>query len=96
MQIKNTEQTWGWLARALHWLIAAGIVAVIVLGLVQEEMPRGAEKSAVRAVHMAIGLLLFAAMLLRLAWRWFNKTKRLREQSKWTADRGARCVLASR
>lgn len=74
MPLRNTATDWGWLAKALHWAVAAGIFWLIWLGLTQADMPRGAEKQAVRATHASWALLVLALMALRLVWRLANET----------------------
>ena len=74
MGLRNTTAEWGSLAKSLHWLVALGIFAAISLGLLQDEMPRGDDRSEVQMIHGSIALIIFALMILRLAWRWMNVT----------------------
>lgn len=74
MALRNTATEWGWLARALHWLIAIGIFWLIWLGLSQADMPRGDERLAIRATHASWALLVFTLMTIRLVWRLLNPT----------------------
>ena len=46
MALRNTSIEWGSLAKALHWLIAVGIVVLVALGLAQAGLESGPEKSA--------------------------------------------------
>ena len=74
MVLRNTTTEWGSLARALHWLIAIGIFWLIWLGLEQADLPRGDEKTALRAAHASWALLVFTLMTIRLIWRLLNPT----------------------
>lgn len=74
MALRNDAIEWGWLARALHWLVAIGIFWLIWLGLEQADMPRGDEKTALRATHASFALLVFTLMTIRLVWRLVNPT----------------------
>ena len=74
MALRNTTVEWGSLAKALHWLVAIGIFALIYLGLSQSDMPRGAERDQVRMIHGSIALIVFALMTVRIIWRWVNVT----------------------
>lgn len=56
-------------SQTLHWLIAALILATYAIGLVREEMPRGALRTDLLSLHMALGVLVFALTFVRLAWR---------------------------
>lgn len=41
MGLRSTTTEWGSVAKALHWLIAIGLFALIYLGLEQSGMERG-------------------------------------------------------
>ena len=62
------------MAKALHWLVAAGIFLLIYLGLEQSGMERGPEKLAVRETHGSIALIVFVLMTIRLIWRLSDET----------------------
>ena len=72
MGLRNTTIEYGTLAKALHWLVAIGIFALIWLGLDQSGMERGDERQAIRDLHGSIALLVFALMSVRLVWRLAN------------------------
>lgn len=74
MTLRNTTTDWGWAAKSLHWLVAIGIAWLIWLGLTQSDMPRGAERDAIRATHASWALLVLVLMVLRLLWRLANET----------------------
>lgn len=65
----NGKQTYGTVARTFHWLGAALILFQIPLGFVMHDQPLGPDKLANYATHKSLGLLLFALVALRLAWR---------------------------
>lgn len=74
---RNTESGYGIVSIVLHWLVAAAVVGLFVLGLWMVELGyydpwyrRGPE------LHKSIGVLLFAVVVLRLLWRWFNPRPR--------------------
>ena len=71
MAIGNTTATYGWLARALHWVIAILIAYLIYLGLVSGDL-EGEAKSAMRATHKSFALLVLALMTVRVVWRLMN------------------------
>ena len=74
MRLRNTATDWGLLARALHWLIAIGIFYLLYLGITQSGMPRGDEKTALRATHASWALVVFLLMAARLVWRLLSET----------------------
>jgi len=55
-------------AMALHWLMAALIVVVGVLGLLHDSWPRRSQAFWIN-VHALIGLLVWVLILVRLWWR---------------------------
>lgn len=72
MAFRNTDAEFGTLAKALHWLVAIGIFALIYLGLEQADLARGDEKSRIRFIHASIALAVFLLMTLRIVWRFMN------------------------
>lgn len=74
MELRNTTMEWGTLAKALHWIIAIGILALIYLGLEQAGMERSDEKSRIRFIHASIATVIFSLMTLRIVWRFMNET----------------------
>lgn len=69
MNWRSTEQQWGLLAKAFHWLVALGIVALAGIGLYMVGMPLGMAKLKIYLLHKAIGITVLALVLLRLLWR---------------------------
>ena len=58
------------LAIALHWLIALALLFQMSLGFRLDFIPRGTpDKGYYTNLHKSIGLLLAAAIVLRLGWR---------------------------
>lgn len=73
MALRNTAEEFGFLAKALHWLVAVGLFALIYLGLEQSGMERGDAKSQIRFIHGSIALAVFFLMTLRIIWRAMNE-----------------------
>ena len=76
MGLKNSSAEYGSLAKALHWLIAIGLFALIYLGLEQAGMERGDEKSRVRFIHASIATITLVLMTIRIVWRFMNEVPR--------------------
>ena len=70
---RNSPERWGTTARLLHWTIALGIVGLAGVGLWMDELPNTPTKVKVFALHKSIGLTVLALVLLRLAWRLFDR-----------------------
>lgn len=61
---------WNPVARGLHWLMAALILAQGVVGWVGHEMSRSPVKVEVLTAHKSLGITLLMLVALRLLWRW--------------------------
>lgn len=75
--LRNTQDSYGLVAIALHWLVALAIIGLFGLGLWMTGLDyydpwyhRAPE------IHKALGVLLFLVLLARLAWRLVNPRPR--------------------
>lgn len=73
MPARNTQTGYGSVARGLHWLTAALIVAVFPLGMIAEAMPFDssealARKAWVFSIHKTLGVTVFFLALARILW----------------------------
>lgn len=69
MTLRNTENTYGSLAKVLHWGMAVLVIALICIGLFMTRQPDGDPKWALYDLHKAIGSVVFLVLLVRMAWR---------------------------
>ena len=74
MGLRNSSTEYGSLAKALHWLVAIGLLTLIYLGLEQAGMERGDEKDRIRFIHASIASITLILMTVRLVWRFMNDT----------------------
>ena len=72
MSIKNTQDTYGSVAKTLHWLIGIGVIGMMAMGTVMEDIPNAADKFWVYSLHKATGITILALMLVRLVWKLMN------------------------
>lgn len=56
-------------ARILHWLMAAAIIALWVVGHMIDALPKGPVRSEVVGLHKGIGVVLLVMAVARLGWR---------------------------
>jgi cytochrome b561 len=68
MRLHNTRAAYGWAAIALHWITAAGVVALYLLGENMEEASGRAAKLAARDLHVSVAAMLFAFLAARVLW----------------------------
>jgi cytochrome b561 len=83
MPVLNTADRWGAVSVGLHWLIAAAVLVMIVLGVYMKGLPIGADKIKLYALHKSIGISILALMTLRLAWRLVAGRPRLPPMPDW-------------
>ena len=86
MSIKSTTNRYGSVAITFHWLSAATILALLVLGFRAASTADPATKAALLRVHVPLGLLILAMTVLRLGW-WFvdRKPHRIAGMAVWQA-----------
>ncbi|MDZ7857831.1 cytochrome b [Sphaerotilus sp.] len=61
---------YGRLSRLAHWGGALLTLAMLVIGVVAEDvLPKGPERKALWAWHVAIGVFAFAPLMVRIGWR---------------------------
>jgi cytochrome b561 len=74
-------------AVVLHWLIAAIVLGQFALGWLMQEIPKQPQGPRLEAfnLHKSIGLLVFALMLARTAWRLGHPPPGLPAMPPWQA-----------
>lgn len=81
--IENTQQRYGAVAVALHWLMAALLIGLAAIGLYMVRLPdAGFDTVKISLIfsHKELGMLALALAALRLAWRVGNELPRLTER----------------
>ncbi len=73
MSLKNTPENYGSVSRGFHWLTAALVIGLLVLGLLLEEMARGAFKLKMINLHKSVGVLVLLLTLARILWHFYSK-----------------------
>lgn len=72
MNITNTDEEYGLVHKAFHWLIAVIIIGLLPVGLFMVGMENSPLKLEIYAMHKSFGLLVLALGILRLLWRFFS------------------------
>ena len=91
MQLKNTAQRYGLVAILLHWLVAATVIGLAILGLWMTDLSYYSPyyRSA-PFWHKSIGITLAAVLVLRLLWRWGNpRPAHLPNHQRWEVGMAA-------
>ncbi len=70
MSAKSTADRYGSVAIAIHWITAAAILALIVLGLWAANTPDDGTRAALLREHVPLGVAVLALTLFRIVW-WF-------------------------
>ena len=73
MQLRNTSNSYGAVAKFLHWSIVILIIAQYVLAEAAEELADGPDKLAMIARHKSFGLLVLVLALARIGWKLVNR-----------------------
>ncbi|MDX8392298.1 MAG: cytochrome b [Mariprofundaceae bacterium] len=76
--LKNTRAAYGWVAIALHWLMALAIFAMFALGIWMVDLNYyDAWYHRAPEWHKSIGILLFLLLIFRVVWRLHNPRPQL-------------------
>ena len=71
--MRNTKETYGWIAIALHWVMAIVIFGMFGLGIYMVELTYyDALYKILPAIHKGFGVLLAMFLAIRILWRWTN------------------------
>ncbi len=68
MQVNDTASGYGWLSIALHWITAATVIALFVIGVMSQTPDRDAHVRLVH-LHTSIGVTMYAFLWARIVWR---------------------------
>lgn len=69
MTIRDTPTTYGAVSRLNHWIGALFVLLLLGIGLYCADMPRGAEKTFWRSLHIAVGSIAIPFLVFRVWWR---------------------------
>lgn len=71
--VGNTQARYGAVAKVFHWTIALGILVMIPLGIIANDLPYAtseelARKAALFSAHKTLGVLILLTAVLHIAW----------------------------
>lgn len=73
MQLRNTLNGYGLVAKILHWGIVILIIAQYVMAESADEMADGPDKLAMLGRHASFGMLILILALARIGWKLANR-----------------------
>jgi cytochrome b561 len=73
MQWRNTANSYGAIAKFLHWTIVILIIAQFFIAESADELPDGIEKLSLLSRHKSIGMLVLILALVRIGWKLANR-----------------------
>jgi len=85
VSLKNTADSYGLLAKTLHWVMALILISMVAFGLFVSDLPRGEEKSVLIRLHASTGLLAMMLLLARFGWKLGNASPVSLSDIKWQA-----------
>ncbi len=72
----NTRDSYGLIARILHWLVFLLVAGMLIGGFSLSFLPSNGIKSFVISMHKSIGFTILVLMIARLSWRLNNPQPR--------------------
>ena len=72
--IKATENSWGLIAKTFHWLLTLLLIWQIFTGFNLHNMEFSPTKIGFIGIHKIIGTIIFTIVVLRLIWKFFNRS----------------------
>jgi cytochrome b561 len=65
---RNGPDSFGWVTRTIHWLMALAILGMLGFGLYIEDMEPSLSNLWMYSAHKSVGLILLILVILRLVW----------------------------
>lgn len=85
MSLRNNDRQWGAVSKFFHWIIALAIIGNGIFGLMMDLAGSPMRKINWLALHKSIGLTVLALVLLRIAWRTFDRRPPDEPMPRWQA-----------
>jgi cytochrome b561 len=80
---RKDQETYGSVARALHWLVFALVATQIVIGWTMPHIRRGTPQEGLVGWHLSVGAVLMLIVVLRLVWRMHHPTPLTTSLTPW-------------
>jgi cytochrome b561 len=89
MQDDGARTGYGAVAKLLHWLIAVILLGQFALGWLMPKVRRGSEPGFSMHVHISIGIVVLALIVLRYLWRMTHGAPPEPELPRWQRNTSA-------
>ena len=83
MTVREQNEDYGSFAKILHWLVAAILLAQFALGWLMPKVRRGMEPGLSMRVHISIGVVVLALIVVRLLWRMGHRVPPVAQLPRW-------------
>ena len=90
--LRNTDSTYGVVAKGFHWLLFLLLPFSIIAGNFLASMPKGAEKMEVAGLHKSFGAIILTLIMLRLVWKLINDSPQLPDGTTAAEDFAAKAL----
>lgn len=70
--LKNTSDSYGLVARLLHWIISIAIILLLIVGFTMASMLPSDNKWQLYGIHEATGIIVLSLIIIRFSWRLTN------------------------
>jgi cytochrome b561 len=77
MMLKNTATVYGIIAKFFHWFMALLIFGMFIVAYTMINIPGSHFSDILFNLHKATGLFIFGLVIVRLIWRFSNRTPKL-------------------
>ena len=73
MQLHNTDERYGVVAKSLHWIVGLLIIVAWIVGYYACDLPRtDPSKGTLFFYHKSVGMLILMLVIARLSWRLYD------------------------
>ncbi|MES2214972.1 MAG: cytochrome b [Pseudomonadota bacterium] len=79
--LKNTETSYGLVAKAMHWVMAALIIALIAIGYYMTSLEPSDDKWYIYTMHKSTGVLFLILILMRIIFLFLSTQPKLQSKA---------------
>lgn len=94
MTLRSTSDSWGIVAKTLHWGMLLLFASVILIGYYMTDLPLGMAKMKIYALHKSVGVLLLGLVSLRIIWRLLDRRPTPEPMPVWQHRAAVVAVIA--